>query len=309
MRYRERLVGVGLAALALALLGAETGSESPARIELEVLAGMPAIPAALPVPAAGGVHVVVDLTPSLAEERRQGSDSLAASRAAAERFLTRLPQSRPVTLHALGIVSGSACAASAPALFPSGAAAAGFVRTAQPRGESSLAAALEALAAQLVEEQRGGARVVAIGDLDAGCGGDLCAAVRALDSAGADLDLVLLGGEPAPACLAGPRGAPAPVASAEPSASAPAFRVEPWPPLEGGPGADGVAGQRNVLVRGTGQLAVAIGGPEPLYVGPLQPRPGETVRLRILEFPALDVREVWVGGERFGERGRVESTP
>jgi hypothetical protein len=79
--------------------------------------------------------------------------------------------------------------------------------------------------------------------------------------------------------------------------------------VEGGVGANGVAGRRDVLVRGTGQIAVMLSEPEALYVGPLQPTPGETLHLRVLEFPALQVREIWLGGERFGERGRVESTP
>ncbi|MDH3686841.1 MAG: hypothetical protein OEP95_11485, partial [Myxococcales bacterium] len=144
---------------------------------------------------------------------------------------------------------------------------------------------------------------------DEGCGGDLCAAVRAIDSAGAKLDLVLLGNRSAPACLRGIRGAPAPVAGAVPATTAPPFRVEPSPPVAGAAGASGVAGRQDVLVRGTGEIAVVLSDPESLYVGPLKPRPGETLRLRVLDFPSLGVREIWLGGERFGERGRVGATP
>jgi hypothetical protein len=295
--------------LSPALLGVDAPEEQPARVQVEVLAGAPAMPAVLPALAPGDVHVVIDLTPSLAEQKRQGTDLLEASRAAADRLLRQLPQDRPVTLHALGVRSGSQCAGSAPAVFPSGAAAAGFVRTAQPRGEGSLATALEGVAGTLVAEQRGGARVVAIGALDSSCGGDLCAAARAIDAAGAELDLVLLGGGSAPACLAGERSAPLSVAAAVPKPREPRFRVEPWPAVEGGTGADGVAGRQDVLVRGTGQVAVLLSEPEDLYVGPLQPRPGATLHLRVLSFPALGVREVWLGGQRFAERGRIGPSP
>ena len=300
---------LALAGFAAVAMGTDAPAPPPTRVQVEVLGGAPEIPASLPAPRPGGLHVVVDLTPSLAEREQQGTDWLTASRASARRLLERLPQDRPVTLHALGVVSGSSCAGPAPAEFPNGDAASGFVRAAQPRSEGSLALALDAIARTLLAEGRAGARVVAIGDLDASCGGDVCAAARALDRAGAELDLVLLGGGSAPACLARERGAPAPVAAAVPRAASPPFRVEPWPSVEGAPGADGVAGRRDVLVRGTGQIAVLLSEPEPLYVGPLQPRPGETLQLRVLDFPALDVREVWLGGERFGERGRVGPSP
>jgi hypothetical protein len=291
------------------VLGVDAPEAPPSRVQVEVLAGAPGIPEALPVLAPGGIHIIVDLTPSLAEQKQQGTDWLSASRAAAERLLRRLPRDEPVTVHALGVVSGSACAASVSAEFPNGGAAAGFVRTAQPRGEGSLAHAIEAVAATLLAERRGGGHVVAIGDLDASCGGDICAAARAIDAAGAELDLVLLGNRSAPSCLRGDRGAAVPVAEAAPRPTAPAFRVEAWPSVPDGTGANGVAGRQDVLVRGTGEIAVVLSEPESLYVGPLQPRPGETLHLRVLDFPALGVREIWLGDERFGERGRVGSMP
>jgi len=300
------VLGFALAAL---LLGVAEPELPATRIQVEVLAGASPTPGGLGVPGAGGTHVVVDLTPSLAEQKQQGTHWLAASRLTAQRLLRRLPQDRPVTLHALGVASGSACGASVPAEFPNGAAAAGYVRTAQPRGEGSLAASLDAVARTLILEDKTGAQVVAIGDLDASCGGDLCEAVRALDAAGAQLDLVLLGDRSAPACLRGVRGAPAPVAGAVPEPAAPSFRVEPWPSVADAVGADGVAGRQDVLVRGTGEIAVVISEPESLYVGPLEPRPGETLHLRVLDFPLLGVREIWLGEERFGERGRVGAQP
>lgn len=300
-------LALALTPLALALAASAAEPRAPGRVEVVVLGGAEAPVGAPPsaVDAEAEVHVVVDLTPSMAREGDEENAPLAAARGGAAELIRALPEGTRPTVHALGVVSGSDCPLPASASFPDQEAALGFLRSVQPRAEASLAGALEELAAQVEPP----ARVVAFSDLEPGCGGDLCAAVRALDEAGLSLDLVALSDRPLPACLGEGRAAPTPESVARPPERHPEFRVRAWPLEEEGGEGVAVAGFSHVGVPAGSRVVVWIDLDEPVQLGPLEVGEGETLRIEILEFPALGVREAYVRGERFAARGRVEAAP
>ena len=154
------------------------------------------------------IHLLLDVTSSMQAASTEGVTYLQAARHAAERFLHSLSPDADVTLHVLGTAIGSACTAAVPVEAPPdtspGEGLAPIARALPSRSEGSLASALEAIARRIRSEEQGraGVRFVAISDLDDSCaGGDLCDAAAALASAGADLDLVVIGEAPVPACL------------------------------------------------------------------------------------------------------------
>lgn len=277
------------------LPGAPAGA---GELALRVLsgAGSATTPARGPVE----IHLVLDVTPSMQLPAEPGLRRIDVARASATRFLSALPPDRPVTLHTLGIVSGSECPAAAPAGFPNGEAAASFARTSRPRAEGSLAATLGALAQARTEED-GLARVVVVSDLDDDCGGDLCAAAARLLEANALLDFVSIG-RVAPDCLRASVDLASPVAGAAASGGSVPFEV-----LESGPQGTGAllaagesGGPAVALAPGAREAEVVVALDPLLRLGPLDLSTDGLRQIEVLDFPGFEVplREVYLDGVR-----------
>jgi len=269
-------------------------------LRVELARGLP--PDAVEVAAfSSSVHVVLDLTPSLAESVAEGVSARAAARVAAVRLLRALPDEQAVTLHLLGIASGSSCTPPIPVAAPRDADS--------PAELAKLADALDEVSGAIQAEGASspGARVVVISDLAQDCGADLCASASGLASLGAEIDFVVVGDSEVPACLAAlGTGTPAwlPSASAEPVP----VRVEPQVRTsQDEPGATREVGEALTIVAqatasgevfelspGSGQVSVGLDPVE--RIGPLDLAAGTETRVRILDFPGLDppVRRVFV---------------
>ena len=214
MRGTARTLGLRRAAglaLSLALAGslaacAASRSEAPqalARVRVELWRGLGegAAPPG-PVP----TWVVADLAPSYAMDPPFVATQ-AAQRAAA-RYLAAQDPGSPLELVALGIAgAGESCAPAVPiqsAGATAGPALAELLLALEPRGRGSLGEALDSVVAALEArppDAPPGARVVMFSALQGGCPPDPCAAAERLVALGADLDLVVLGNAPVPACL------------------------------------------------------------------------------------------------------------
>lgn len=289
-----------LPALALLVASAVPAAALAASVELVVLSGAGA--KREPSPSPPRVHLVLDVTESMATalggESGAGLTRLDAARVAASRFLQSLPNEQAVTLHTLGVVEGSACPAAAPADFPSGEAAARYARSARPRSEGSLAATLDSLAvAQQGRDEL--ARVVVVGDLAADCGGDLCRAAARLLEANATLDVVAVGG-PGPPCLASAADLSRPAWQAAPAPGPISFRVS----------AAADDGSRVALASGesgagpveatAAQAWVEVDLSPVLRIGPVALPPDGVTRIEVVDFPAASpaLREAYVDGAR-----------
>jgi hypothetical protein len=275
------LLGLGLSCRPLAW----PEPPPPTRIEIEVLRGFAALPPrALAAP---DVEILVDVSSSTRAAAGAGLRRFEAARLAAARLVRGLPASAAIRLSALGTVAGE-CEAALP-LSASPAEAPrdellGWIESLEPEGEGSLAAALQALAA----DGSGQRRVVAFTDLDTACGGDVCAAAAALTTNGARLDLVVVGSAPTPPCLAdfAPEAAPA----ASLAAPAPRFAVWADSPPRGNARARGRADGRPVdLPPGTGVVQLDL--EPPMSIGPIFFHRSTVTRIQILDFPQLGVRE------------------
>lgn len=261
------------------------------------------------------VHVLLDATFSMAEARSKGVTHLRVARHAATRFLRSLPPDTEVTLHVLGTATGTVCTDAVPVRAPPDAPPGeGLARIAEilpSRSEGSLGSALETLARRIGarEAGRAGVRVVAISDLDGSCAErDLCHAAEALSSAGADLDLVVIGEAPVPPCLAEVGGdeepplfaaAPLPPARVIFRVSREETRLETLPPAVGAVGGDAVP-------VAPGRIRITVDLDPPVEVGPVEVTPNTLLRVRILEVAANDSRsfEVFVdGADGRGEEG------
>jgi hypothetical protein len=294
---RRRVVSsLVLGALALSCASPARGPQ--ARLAVEVLAGLPRVPA-WEAAAPSRVELLIDVRPSVTYRRVGRAAALDAVRASASQLLGALPTDTPVTLHALGAGRGASCeAASALAdpLYGTAGEIAPAVMRAAPRTGASLADGLRRVADTIARERRGpGARVVAISDLAPECGGDPCEAARALVATGATLELVAIGEAPAPECiaaLAAPASPPAAFADVVPL-TAPRFRATPARPgARPGAPVEGVAGGEAIeLPAGVARVDVAL--EPPLVVPELALVGGALHRLRILDFPSASppVRE------------------
>jgi hypothetical protein len=264
------------------------------------------------------IHLLLDVTSSMQSVSSQGVTHLQAARHAAGRFLRSLPPDANVELHVLGTASGSDCTAAVPVEAPPDASpGVGLARIAgavPSRSEGSLASALEAIAARIADEGQGraGVRILAISDLDGSCAeGDLCDAAAALFSVGADLDLVVIGGAPVPACLeqiGGDEEPPLFAAASIPPVRA-TFRVTSDEKREDGrPPAVGVVGEAAVEVA-PGRIRISVDLDPLVEVGPVGLAPGGSLWIRILEVPASEPRrwEVFVDGP--SATGVEESVP
>jgi len=258
------------------------------------------------------VHLLLDVTSSMQAVSSNGVTHLQAARHVAERFLHSVSPDTEVTLHVLGTATGSACTRAVPVESPPGTSPgeglAPVARVLPSRSEGSLAGALEAIASQLRSEERErvGARLIAISDLDESCaGGDLCKAAAALASAGADLDLVVIGEAPVPACLSevGSDLEPPLLVAAETAPIRAAFRViGEEQGEEVSLSAAGVVGGGAVAVA-PGRIRIGVDLDPPVEVGPLRLAPNASLRIRILEVPAGESR-TW---QVFVEMAKAES--
>jgi hypothetical protein len=264
------------------------------------------------------VHVLLDATSSMAEASSEGVTHLRVARHAAARFLRSLPPDADVTLHVLGTAIGSVCTEAipvrAPPDAPPGEGLARIAGVLPSRSEGSLASALETIARRIQSEEEGraGVRVLAISDLDGSCAErDLCHAAEALSSAGADLDLVVIGEAPVSPCLGEVGGDEEPALfAAAPVPPAPAtFRVtREETRVETPPPAVGTVGGRAVHVA-PGRIRITVDLDPPVEVGPVELAPNAFLRIRILEVAASDSQSFEVFVDGVDDRGEEGSAP
>ena len=260
------------------------------------------------------IHLLLDVTSSMQESSAEGASYLEAARHAAERFLYSLSPDVHVTLHVLGTAIGFGCTPAVPVkATPESSPGEGLVpiaRALPSRSEGSLASALQEIARRIRSGEQGqvGVRVVVISDLDDSCAeGTLCDAAAALASAGGDLDLVVIGDAPIPACL-GRVGGDAEPPFFKPAPTAPArvtFRVMRKAPAEEAslPVVSRV-GDAAVKVA-PGETRVGVDLEPPVEVGPVDLAPNASLRIRVLELSEGDSQRwrVFVDGAslRVGE--------
>jgi hypothetical protein len=279
--------------------------------------------AAPPVPdwepsAPPSIHLLLDVTSSMRAASTGGVTHLQAARRVAERFLYSLSPDADVEMHLLGTAIGSACTRAVP-VEPSPGTSPGdglvpVARALPSRSEGSLAGALEAIARQIRSEAREGAgvRFVVISDLDDSCAeGDLCEAAAAVASAGADLDLVVIGAAAVPACLdeVGSDLEP-PLLAAAPAAPLRAtFRViGEEQGEEVSLSAAGMVGGDAVTVA-PGRIRIGVDLDPPVEVGPLDLPPNGLLQIRILGLPRGQSRAWQVFVEMAKVRGAEGSIP
>ena len=281
---------VGLA-LTVAGLAACAGTKplpppAPALVAVEILRG--AVPAP---PSVERVAIVIDASTSMRKQAAAGASRLAAAKARASEVLETLPPGARVSVDAVGGPNGGSCAAPVQVASPSTdtEAAAEALRQLSAAGEGSLAEALGSVTRSLATEGVvEGARILALSDLEDGCGVDLCAAVSAVVASGASLDLVLLGERSTPQCVESVLPGPAVLTGL--AALPPTTRFEVLP-VAGGSVA-GVSGASAVRApAGAARIEIALD--PPLEIGPITLAAGALVRVRVLDFPAASppVRE------------------
>ncbi len=280
MRRAVRPLACSIAAAALAACAAPPPppAPAPALVGVEVLRG---VPAPAPAPEQARVALVIDASASMGGAAAEGVTRLAAAQIRAEELLDALPAGALLSIDAAGSECGTTARVASPTRDAGAARAA--VRSLSARGEGSLAEALQSVARDLAAEgSLDGARIVAFGDLDDRCGGDLCAAVRSVAASGASLDLVVLGGRSTPDCVAEASAGPASPPAGLVQPPAPAFEVRPG----AGPAVIGTAGATPVRVP-AGAASVTIGLDPPIEIGPLTLEPGAVLRIRVVDFPGL----------------------
>jgi hypothetical protein len=230
---------------------------------------------------------------------------LEVARSKALELLASLPAGSKAGVVALGETPGPECAPAgrrAPLLAAGDPALEAALDSLVPGAEGSLADALNALGNDLVAQGRArDTRVVVFTDLEASCGGDLCAAAARLVATGAWIDVVILGGATAPACLAELR----------PSAAQPGSLVRAltrptpvWqlvaPGTEPAPGGISDIAGPHALEAPAGEWSIALALDRPAVLGPLRVAPGRLTRVRVLAFPGAPPRFAW---EVVDERG------
>jgi hypothetical protein len=284
-----------LVALAAGLVAC--AAPMPGRIAVEVYRGLGGNAAGAFLPA---VHVIVDATRSMAAQSQAASTHLDAAQSKARELIAALPPGTRVALHVLG--GGSAEAPECAALEPltvlgpaSDPALPHALEELQPSGEGSISLVLAALLGELQRQARArDARVVLFTDLDARCGGDWCAAARELIDAGAWLDLVVLGEEPAPQCLEGLRPSAREPGALVRALTRPAAGWElraPGSEAQDARVASGRAGLRpSTAPSGAWVLRVVLDPPLEI---PLRIEPDRLTRVRVLDFAGGPARFAW----------------
>jgi hypothetical protein len=253
------------------------------------------------------IHLLLDATLSMQAASAEGVTYLQAAQHAAQRFLRSLPPDADVTLHVLGTAIGSACTFAVPVKMPSdslpGVRLARIAGALPSRSEGSLARSLVAIASRIKSENQGqvGVRVLAISDLEGSCwDGDLCDAAAALSSAGADLDLVVIGSAEVPPCLDQIGGdEEPPLLALSPTRPIHAsFRVtREQRPGEAPSPTLGSVGEAAVKLA-PGRVRISVDLDPPVEVGPVELAPNASLRIRILEVSASGPErwEVFVDG-------------
>ena len=260
------------------------------------------------------IHLLLDVTSSMQESSSDGITYIQAARQAAERFLYSLSPDVHVTLHVLGTAIGFGCTPAVPVKATPdsspGEGLAPIARALPSRSEGSLASALQEIARRIRSGEQGrvGVRLVVISDLDDSCGqGSLCDAAAAVASAGADLDLVVIGDAPVPTCLAQVGGDEEPpfFKTAPASPTGVTFRVIGEATGEEAPlPLVGRVGDAAVKVP-PGRIRVGVDLDPPVEVGPVDVAPNASLRIRVLELPEGEPQrwQVFVDGSnlRVGE--------
>ncbi len=263
-----------------------------------------------PLPGGERLHVVLDLSSSVRDLPSAPTEPSwqAAARNAARAVLSTAPAGTHASLRVLGLASAGAGSCTTP--IPVGGAegrAEDLHRLIPELGgasESSLAAALLQLyPTHPVPEPVG--RVVIVSDLSDECEAPTaaCESAAKLIEAGAEIDLVAVGGDPIPGCWSQlkPRTGAIDVAAGP----APRVRVE-WREQRvrsSGLASASSARDQSAVVPPRGRVEVPAGAVRvivdlnpPEIVGPLLLPAGVETRVRVLDFPSLSppVREVFV---------------
>jgi hypothetical protein len=308
---QRRPLAVALfAACAAALSCAAIAPDREARpatgeVELEVWSGFarPIDGAALPK---RRVVVLLDATRSMERRGAAGASHFEAARAGAAEILRGVADDDEWSLHVVGRRGGGACGVPERIAGPAGgearADAARAVSALRTGGEGSIATALREVQTEL--DATGATprtRITVYTDLEPACGGDLCAAARAVVEAGGWVDVRLPDETPLPACLAALRPSAAPSwASALTAPPRPSFRV-----VEGAGDvativASGEAGSGPVAAP-AGLVALDVDVVPPERIGPFRLAEGELVRVRLLDFPGASPPQRAWQVERSGE--------
>jgi hypothetical protein len=279
MRLRRARIAAAFALLATACAagvdGAPRGDPS-AELTVEVYSGFAASgPALVPAP----VHFVVDVTSLLdaekptesSEEQQRLAQTLIGPYLERHTDLAFNPSALHV-FHRLESGPGDTCA--------------------DPTSGASFAAsrALMRLQKELETQGAGGAqRVVLLTAFETECAPRLCETAGALSARGAWLDVAALGSDVrVPACLENLRPAPRatiPWLVQWSAAKPPAFTIEAVAAGEVAPQvlARGSAGVPVRVSAGLRRIRIALGPPE--LVGPIQVRPNQRLRIRVMDFP------------------------
>lgn len=288
-------------------LGCAVPPTPPAYLRVEVDRGRDL---SAPLPGEGQLHVVLDLSTSVREMKPVENEPTwqAAARNAARAVLGNAPAGTQASLRVLGLASASPTSCTTP--IPVGGSdgrAEDLDRLIPELGgasESSLAAALLQLYPEVPRPEPVG-RVVIVSDFANDCESRTaaCESAAQLIDAGAEIDLVAVGGDPIPACWAqlAPRTGAIDVAAGP----APRVRVE-WREQRvrsSGLASASKASDRSAVVPPRGRVQVPAGAVRvivdldpPEIVGPLMLPAGVETRVRVLDFPSLSppVREVFV---------------
>jgi hypothetical protein len=242
------------------------------------------------------VVVLLDATTSMREESRHKTSLHIGAQRAATRFASGVEALRPVWLFAMGSGDSKPCQSAYRGARAKNAAARGplleEIRRQQPRGEASLAKALDSVRGELGRSDALlGSRVVVFTDAGDECGGDVCAAAAKLIEGGARLDIVAIGENRVPACLREPSGLAESVPPFESEDRSTHFQIEleePEPMLAGCSNAGGLP---VAVPPGPGTVVVELD--PPLRVGAYF-EAGRRHVLQILDFPGLDpARRHW----------------
>ncbi|MCC6983724.1 MAG: VWA domain-containing protein [Bauldia sp.] len=155
-----------------------------------------AILTALPAMAADQAMVVLDLSGSMSRASSTGEARISMARTALDEALANLPADLEIGLTAFGHRQAGSCTDIEVLAEPragAGRAIAQTVRSARPRGETPIGAALEA-AAEAVDYTENKATLVLVTDaVGDACTVEFCSTVEALERAGADLTIHVLG--------------------------------------------------------------------------------------------------------------------
>ncbi len=277
-----------LAAVLLAVACASPRSQEPARVSVELLRGFSAEETKLK-PQNAPVVVLLDATTSMLEESQHQTPLHVGAQRAASRFANRVEALRPVWLFTMGSGATDACQPTFRGARATNAAARGplleEIRQQRPRGESSLARALDSVRGELWRsEVLLGSRVVVFTDVGSECGGDVCAAAAKLLEGGARLDVVAIGDRRVPACLREPSGLAETLPPTETADQLTHYRIEVERPERMVAGCSDAGGLPVAVPAGPGTVVVELD--PPLRVGAYF-APGRRHVLQVLDFPSL----------------------